>query len=189
MAVRYMRVLGIDPGMTRLGYGGVNATGNTTELLQFGIIANPRDLAMTFNDHLDASIEQITLDFPKVIDLIKPTVIVSEMVPVGKLGSNDALVIAAIVVCKTVAAQFGIDWINIAASTAKKNLTGDGRATKTKVRNAVIDIFPKLAEAQAEEKKLQKQHSEKVTGLPQDIFDAIGVAYVGVEIVKARSKK
>ncbi len=177
-----MRVLGIDGGMTRLGIGAVELKGDELRLITYGLIQNPRGADEKFNAHLNAGIKQIVDDFPKLLDMITPSIIVSETIPAGKLGANDSLVIAAVTTCKVVAHQFGIKWYDIAAVTAKKQLTGDYRASKATVRNTVLDIFPSINVRHKQQKTEQKNHGEKMIGLPQDCFDAIGIAVVGANI-------
>jgi Holliday junction resolvasome RuvABC endonuclease subunit len=177
-----MRVLGVDPGMTRLGIAAVHIKGNDCELLTFGMIAHPRDPTVGFNRHLAAGIHQIADDFPKLINIVQPDYIAMELVPVGKLGSNDALVIAAACSVRLLAYQFGIPVIDLAASTVKKEFTGDGKATKPRVRNAVLDAFSKIEQRHAKLKKEQKEAGEKPEGLPQDVFDAVAIAIVGAKL-------
>jgi crossover junction endodeoxyribonuclease RuvC len=174
-----MRILGIDPGMQRLGIGAVKIQGNDTSLLTYGMISHPRDSTVTFNEHLNAGIKQITVDFPKLIDMIGPDVIYSEIVPVGRLGSNSELVVAAATACKVIAFQFGIAWQDIGANTIKKELTGDGKATKAQVKRAVFALYPKVEEQHKRIKQQEKSAGEKQQGLPQDVMDAVGIAHVG----------
>jgi len=174
-----MNVLGIDGGMTRLGLGALNVQGANFTLITHGLIYHPRDPEMTFNEHLNTGISRIVNDFPRFLDLVRPDIIYAETIPAGRLGSNDSLVIAAVTTCKVIAAQFGIEWRDIAASTVKKQFTGDGRATKTVVRNTVLGLYPLVAERHALLKAEQKEHGEKPTGLPQDVFDALAIATVG----------
>ncbi len=147
------------------------------------MIAHPRDDALTFNQHLNTGIQQIVTDFPKLIDAIQPTVICAEIVPSGRLGSNSELVVAAITSCKVIAFQFGIEWIDYGANTIKKQVTGDGKATKTLVRNTILDLFPAVKSRHALLKKEQKVAGEKAEGLPQDVFDGIAIALCGVKLM------
>lgn len=174
-----MNVLGIDGGMTRLGLGAITYTDEEPGLITHGLIYHPRNDEMTFNDHLNSGIEQIVTSFPKALDLISPDIIIGETIPAGRLGSNDSLVIAAITTCKVIAFQFGIPWHDMAASTVKKGIAGDGRATKVQVRNAVIDVFPTVGITHQTLKKEQKENGEKPDGLPFDVFDALAIAVVG----------
>lgn len=177
-----MRIVGIDPGMTRLGLGAIQVTGDELELITCGMIAHPRVVGSSFNQHLAEGIQQIADDLPRFLGIVEPDAIAMELVPVGRLGSNDALVIAAASSCRLIAHQFGIPIIDVAASTVKKELTGDGAASKAKVRNTILDAFDSLAEKHAAAKKEQKASGEKPEGLPQDIFDAIAISIVGAQI-------
>lgn len=184
-----MNVVGIDGGMVRLGLGAVKINNQEIDLITYGLITNPRG-EETYNDFLTNGITQITNDFPRFLDLVRPEVIISETIPAGKLGSSDSQVIAAVTTCHVLAIQFGIPWINVGANTVKKNLTGDYRASKTLVRNTILDMFPSVAERHAQEKLAQKEAGEKKRpGLPQDVFDAIAVAVVGANIVNGEQAK
>lgn len=183
-----MRIIGVDPGMTRLGLGAVQVTGDDIELITCGIIGHPRDPSLSFNDHLAAGIHQLADTFPRYIALVEPDAIAMELVPVGRLGSNDALVVAAATSCRLIAHQFGIPLLNVAASTVKKEIAGDATASKTKIRNTILDSFEKLNEEHTKLKKEQKEAGEKPVGFPQDIFDAIAIAIVGATIY-GREKK
>lgn len=177
-----MNVLGIDGGMTRLGLGAITLDDGELRLITHGLIHHPREEEMTFNEHLNSGIAQIVVAFPKALDLINPDIIIAETIPAGRLGSNDSLVIAAVTTCKVIANQFGIPWRDVAANTVKKQIAGDGRATKVQVRNAVFDIFPAVEQTHQNTKKEQKENGEKPTGLPQDVFDALAIAVVGARI-------
>lgn len=184
-----MIVVGIDGGMVRLGLAAVSIQNGEIDLLTYGLIANPRG-EESFNEFLTDGITQITNDFPRFIDLTRPNLIVSETIPAGKLGSSDSQVIAAVTTCHVLAIQFGIPWRNVAANTVKKEFTGDYRATKTLVRNTVLDMFPTIATRHAEEKRTQKEAGEKKRpGLPQDAFDAIAIAVVGARIVNGENQQ
>lgn len=171
--------------MTNLGLGAVNTDGTNLTFLSHGVLQHPRDPDVKFNAHLNAGIHQIVDVFPRLLTLWNPDVIFSEYIPVGKLGANQELVIAAVTVCKAVAYSAGVEWRDIAASTVKKQLTNDGRATKVKVRNAVFEIFPEVALRHAVLKAEQKAAGEKASGLPFDTTDALAMAIIGARIIDA----
>lgn len=102
-----MRILGIDPGLIRLGIGALEYKDEEISLITYGLISNPRG-PESYNDFLNAGIHQICGDFPRLLDIIQPHMIVAETVPPGRLGSNSDSVMAAITVCKVIAYQFGI---------------------------------------------------------------------------------
>ena len=180
-----MRILSIDPGMKRLGYSTIEFTSSDDlSLISYGMIHIPRT-DEKFNPYLNLAIEKITNDFPRILDASEPAFIVSEIVPVGRLGSNSELVVAAITVCKTIAFQWGIEWRDIAANTSKVKVTGDGRASKAKIKNAVFGYFPELEARHKEIRTKEKTDGDKVVGIPQDQIDAIAIGIAGTIIYGA----
>lgn len=175
-----MIVLGIDPGLAKLGWGSVSLEGEDLALGLSGLIAHPREDS-PFNQYLNEGILQITEKFPVILSCVRPDVIYGEIVPSGRLGSRSELVVASITACKVIAFQWGIEWRDIAANTVKKVVTGDGTATKARVRNAVLEVFPNIEENHKKMKKEQKEAGVKrPEGIPQDTFDAIAIALAGL---------
>lgn len=179
-----MRVIGLDPGMQKLGVSAIELIDDQLSLINYGLIAHPRDSADSYNKFLNAGIYQIVDWFPKTIDLVRPDFIYSELVPPGRLGMNSELVVAAITTCKVIAYQFGIDWYDIAANTVKKSITTDATASKAVVRNAVIQVFPELDEEHKKLKKEQKEKGIKPVGIEQDVFDSISIGITGLKLRK-----
>ena len=173
------KVLGIDQGMERLGFGSLSKVDSEIILGSYGVIANPRNAGDAFNIHLNRGIEQITNDFPRLISMAQPDFICAELVPPGRLGANTELVVAAITVCKVIAFQFGIEWHDLAANTVKKEFTGDAAASKAVIKRRVIELFPQLEDRHKALKKEQREAGLKSSGLPPDVFDAIAIAHVG----------
>jgi len=129
---------------------------------------------------LNEGIANLCEQFPQVLHRTKPDFIVAEIIPVGRLGSNTELNVAAITVCKVIAWQWGIDWFEVAANSVKKIVTGDGRATKAKVKHCVVEKFPELVEQNDTHKKQQKAEGKKAEGFPQDLYDAVAVSLSGL---------
>jgi Holliday junction resolvasome RuvABC endonuclease subunit len=176
-------ILGIDPGLTRLGWGAVGVNGEELTLGLSGLIAHPRDTDLPYNKYLNDGILQITEKFPVILSVVQPISIYAEIVPPGRLGSRSELVVAAITTCKVIAFQWGIVWNDVGANTVKKIITDDGTATKARVRNAVIDAFPSIGAAHKKAKLEQKEQGEKrPEGIPQDVFDGIAIAMAGATI-------
>jgi Holliday junction resolvasome RuvABC endonuclease subunit len=174
------RILGIDPGMKRLGLAVVerNEKGNIV-LLTHGLIHNPRDVS-SYNEYLNKSIHEIVVDFSRFLGLTNPDIVVAELVPPGRLRASSELVFSAITVCKVLAYQWDIEWRDVAANSVKCTVVADGNATKAKVKNAMITMFPRLADSHQKEKEKQKNEGVKPMGLPQDVFDAVAIAYTGL---------
>jgi len=170
-----MRVLGFDPGMERLGFGIVDT--DPFDLTYMGVIANPPDHTKGWNENVDAGIKNITEQFPRIMMLYDPQVIVSELLPPGKLGSRSETTRAAISTCKAMAYLYGIPWINYGANTIKETIAGDGTASKARVRNAILELFPQWKIKHQDEKNKQKKEGlKRPPGIPQDAFDGAAAA-------------
>lgn len=171
-----MRVLGFDPGLVYMGFGVVDfEEGETISIAHLGYFHIPRN-GQTFNEYLNGAIAALTENFPRLLQNYEPNMVASEIVPVGKLGSNTELVVAGITTIKTICFQFGIEWKDIAANTVKKIMTGDGRATKATVQSTLCSLYPSLKKKHLEIKGEQKVKGEKAQGLPPDVFDGLAVA-------------
>jgi Holliday junction resolvasome RuvABC endonuclease subunit len=173
-----LTVLGVDPGATNFGWAQITLEDNVVSLGLCGLIQTPRE-DTPYNVYLNDIVAQITEQFPVILSLVQPQVIYSEYVPPGRLGSRSELVTAASSVAKTIAFQWGIEWHGIAASSWKKIVLDDSTATKARIRNHMLDCFPSLADRHKQQKEEQKSKGEKAIGVPQDVFDALGVAIAG----------
>ena len=167
--------------MQKLGYGAVSTDKEELNLYKFGMIHTPRT-DQAYNEFLNEGIRHITTEFPRILMYTEPDVIVAELVPPGRLGSNSELVVAAITVCKVIAFQWGIEWRDIADSTWKAKVVGRREATKAQTRNTVFSYFPNMADQHKLLKKQQKADGLKAEGFPADITDAIAVSIAGTII-------
>lgn len=166
--------------MQKLGYGAISKDGDIN-LYKFGMIHTPRT-DQAFNEFINEGIHHISTEFPRLLMFTEPDVIVSELVPPGKLGSNSELVVAAVTVCKVIAYQWGIEWRDIADSTWKATVVGRRDATKAQTRNAVFSHFPAMVDQHKLLKKEQKADGLKPEGFPADITDAIAIGIAGTII-------
>jgi len=173
------KILGVDPGMRRLGLAVVELNPNgKLILLTHGLIHNPRG-PEKWGEYLNNSIEEVLVDFSRFLGLTNPDIICSERVPPGRLQASSELVFSAITVCKVLAYQWNIPWYDLAANTIKETVTGDDKATKAKVKNAVTSRYPRLAEHHKKLREDQKKAGEKVVGLYPDVYDAVATALCG----------
>jgi crossover junction endodeoxyribonuclease RuvC len=135
-----MRVLGVDPGLTRCGVGIVEgAVGSPISLVGVGVILTPTD----------AALEQRLLEW---INLWKPDVIAVERVFSQHnvrtvMGTGQAAGIALLL-----AAKAGIPVMMHTPSEVKASVTGSGRANKAQVALMVqkilnLDTIPKPVDA------------------------------------------
>ena len=142
-----MRVLGVDPGLTRCGVGIVEgAVGSPIKLVEVGVILTPSD----------SPLEQRLLDLDQQlsqwINLWKPDVIAVERVFSQHnvrtvMGTGQAAGIALLL-----AAKGGIPVMMHTPSEVKASVTGSGRANKAQVAIMVqkilnLDSIPKPVDA------------------------------------------
>jgi len=142
-----MRVLGVDPGLTRCGVGIVDgAVGSPLVLVEVGVVLTP----------VDAALEQRLLDLDQQlsqwINIWKPDVIAVERVFSQHnvrtvMGTGQAAGVALLL-----AAKAGIPVMMHTPSEVKASVTGNGRANKAQVAMMVqkilnLDSIPKPVDA------------------------------------------
>jgi len=138
------RILGIDPGIRRTGYGVVDAEGSRFELVEGGIVRPPVDA------HLSERLLCIGEEISELIERRRPDCCALENVYYHKnpksmltLGQAQAAAILA-------AAQHALPVSLYSPSEVKQALTGGGRAGKQQVRYMVERILgQKISEGKA----------------------------------------
>lgn len=142
-----MRVLGVDPGLTRCGVGIVEgAIGSPISLVGVGVILTPPDAA------LDQRLLDLDQQLSEWINLWKPDVIAVERVFSQHnvrtvMGTGQAAGVALLL-----AAKAGIPVMMHTPSEVKASVTGSGRANKAQVALMVqkilhLDTIPKPVDA------------------------------------------
>lgn len=142
-----MRVLGIDPGLTRCGVGVVDGSvGRPLSLVSVGIVRTPADLDIARRLHqleqgIEAAIEQHRPDVVAVERVFSQHNVRTVM------GTAQASGVAMLV-----AARHGIDVRLHTPSEVKAAVTGSGRADKAQVAQMVTRLLclteaPKPADA------------------------------------------
>jgi crossover junction endodeoxyribonuclease RuvC len=131
-----MRVLGVDPGLTRCGVGVIEgAVGSPITLVEVGVILTPSE----------SSLEQRLLDLDQQlsqwINMWKPDVIAVERVFSQHnvrtvMGTGQAAGVALLL-----AAKAGIPVMMHTPSEVKASVTGSGRANKAQVALMVQKIL------------------------------------------------
>ena len=131
-----MRVLAVDPGLTRCGVGIVDANGNTKlSLIDFAIIQTNSDLP------LEQRLLELEQNLQKLIEKFEPNVIAVERV-FSQLNVRTAMSTAqAGGVALLLAAKSKIPVVLHTPSEVKAAVTGSGRADKKQVANMVKKIL------------------------------------------------
>jgi len=142
-----MRVLGIDPGLTRCGVGIVEGSaGSTLTMVGVGVILTPTDLA------LESRLLELDRQINEWVALWNPDVIAVERVFAQHnvrtvMGTGQAAGVALLI-----AAKSGIPVMMHTPSEVKAAVTGSGRANKAQVAQMVqkllnLESIPKPVDA------------------------------------------
>lgn len=152
-----MRVLGIDPGIARVGFGVVeNSRGGNTTFVECGLI--------TTKAHTQAGLrlKEVFEDLEAVITKTKPDRIACEKLYFQNNEKTAFEVGQARGVILLAAANHGIELIEFTPLQVKQAVTGYGKATKKQVEDMIIKIL----------------HLNFVP-TPDDVADAIAIALAG----------
>ena len=136
-----MRVLGIDPGLTRCGIAVIDgAVGKPLAMVGVGVILTPTDIS------LESRLLELDRQINEWVCLWRPDVIAVERVFAQHnvrtvMGTGQAAGVALLI-----AAKAGIPVMMHTPSEVKAAVTGSGRANKAQVAQMVVKIL-NLSEA------------------------------------------
>lgn len=152
--VACLRIVGIDPGLNITGYAVIESAGQDIKLIEAGVIRGKT------KGSLAARLQEIHEGVRDVITELKPTVMALEQLYSHYERPTTAILMGHARGVIVLAAQLGgIEVTSYAATKVKKMLTGNGRAPKSQVQQAVIQPF-----------KLLKAPE------PPDVADAMAIA-------------
>ena len=131
-----MRVLGVDPGLTRCGLGIVEST-SPQKLVMIGVGVIQTDVDAT----LDQRLLELERELIKWIDQYKPDVVAVERV-FSQLNVRTAMATGqAAGIALLIAARKGIPVAMHTPSEVKAAVTGSGRADKNQVATMVAKLL------------------------------------------------
>lgn len=150
-----MRILGVDPGLQRTGYGVIEQSGSAIQLIEGGVIRSHLGKAP-----LDQRLLEIHREMVDVIAEYRPRVIALEQLFSHYGHPRTAILMghARGVICLA-AAQAGVPVFDYPAARIKAALTGSGRASKDQMQRMI-------------------QHALNLDDLPapHDVADALALA-------------
>jgi crossover junction endodeoxyribonuclease RuvC len=162
-----MILLGVDPGLLRMGYGVIEAKGSSMRLKEGGIIQGGPS-----STPLEERLATLYKGINEVMFEYSPEVLALEEIYSHYAYPNTAVLMghARGVVCLA-AAQNGIPVFNYAATRVKSTLAGSGRARKMQVQKAVTARLhlPQIPE-------------------PNDVADALALAICHWQIAATENK-
>lgn len=158
-----IRILGLDPGLRRTGWGVIEIDGARLTHVAHGVIA-PKD-SLPFSERLLAlfeGISAIVAEHTPHEAAVEETFMNNNAASALKLGHARAMALVA-------PARAGLPVAEYAATVVKKSVVGTGAADKTQVAFMIARLLPKAGPASA------------------DAADALAVAIAHAHARKARS--
>ena len=131
-----IRILGIDPGLRRMGWGVITVDGSRLVAIAHGVVTPPTDapLAMRLNHIFDAVTELVRVHQPDE-SAIEEAFMANNASSALKLGHARAAALLA-------PAQAGLPVAEYAARLVKKSVVGTGAADKAQVAAMVGVLLP-----------------------------------------------
>ena len=132
MSAPALRILGIDPGLNITGYGVLEVTRSSVKLCEAGVVRGRSPRSLT------ARLHEIHAGVADVIASLAPTAMAVEQLYAHYKHPRTAILMghARGVICLA-AAQAGIGVMHYSATQIKKVLTGNGRAPKSQIQQAI----------------------------------------------------
>lgn len=147
-----MRVLGIDPGLERIGFGVVEKCGSKLAAVEFGLVKTPRI-------EIGARLQFIYGEIEALFGRTKPDCVATERLFFSKNQTTAIDVAKALGVVQLCAAQHGLACREYSPPEVKLSVVGNGAAEKDQVAYMVVRLLG-LNEAPK----------------PDDVADALAVA-------------
>ncbi len=141
-----MRILGIDPGIARMGYGIIDFDGNTLRVVSYGCVETTPD------ERIPGRLMHIQTELKRLLEVYTPDEVAFEELFFYQNKTNGILVAQARgVEVLTVEAE-GIPLFEYTPSQIKQAITSYGKATKVQMQHAVqlllrLDRLPKPDDA------------------------------------------
>jgi crossover junction endodeoxyribonuclease RuvC len=131
-----MRLLGLDPGLQRTGWGLIEARGNALRFLAAGVVTTEpaHDLASRL-DTLYRGLQEVVARHRPQAAAVEETVVNVNAESSLKLGHARGVVLLA-------AAHAGLEVTEYAAKTVKRSVVGTGAAQKRQVAMMVRMLLP-----------------------------------------------
>lgn len=148
-----MKILGIDPGLQKTGWGVVESEGNRLHFIACGLIKTDSDLTLAQRlRQIDDGVQDVVKTHMPEEAAIEETFVNNNAASALKLGCARG-------VAMVVPARFDIPVFEYAANLIKKSVVGNGHATKDQMEMMVRTLIPAVGR-----------------GLGADEADAIAIA-------------
>ncbi len=140
-----MRVLGIDPGLQKCGWGVIEADGNRLRFIACGLVKTKADMP------LYARLAQIDEGLLAIIALHRPTVAAIEETFMNNNAASALKLGAARGAAIVAPARHGLAVHEYSANLVKKSVVGNGHASKDQIGMMVRALLPASGKKGADE--------------------------------------
>jgi crossover junction endodeoxyribonuclease RuvC len=131
-----MRLLGLDPGLRRTGWGMIEARGNALHFLAAGVVATEA------GDPLAARLDVLYRGLAEIVARHRPEAAAVEETVVNRNANSSLKLGQARGVVLLAAAHAGLAVTEYAAKTVKRAVVGTGAADKRQVAMMVRTLLP-----------------------------------------------
>lgn len=131
-----VRILGIDPGLRRMGWGVIRAEGTRLGAVAHGVVTPPTDAALSVRlDYIFQAVTDLVAEHAPEEAAIEEAFMAANAASALKLGHARAAALLA-------PARAGLPVAEYAARLVKKSVVGTGGAEKTQVAAMVGVLLP-----------------------------------------------
>ncbi len=135
MASKTKRILGLDPGYGRLGFGVIDAERATADCLGCGVITTSAKKTPA------ARLKELAEDIRAIITKFKPDVVAIESLFFAQ-NTTTALRVAEVRgVVLLIAEEHGLETVEVKPTEVKMGLTGYGKADKKQMQNMITKVL------------------------------------------------
>lgn len=131
-----MRILGIDPGLERTGWGIIESEGSRLSFLSAGVILSKSTESMAVR------LSRIDKELSQIVDQWKPDSAAIEETFVNKNAASSLKLGQARGVAIVAPARVGLDVAEYSANTIKKSVVGVGHAGKDQIGMMIKVLLP-----------------------------------------------
>jgi crossover junction endodeoxyribonuclease RuvC len=130
-----MRILGIDPGFSRVGFGIIEFVHREWEMIDYGVITTSPE------DEFSVRLLQVYEDISALLDEYQPTALALEQLFFMQNVTNGIQVAEARGVITLAAVQHDVFLYEYAPNEIKCTITGYGQADKTQMQKMVQTLL------------------------------------------------
>ena len=160
------RILAIDPGTRRIGV----ALLEDGKILYHGVKVTKKQKTP------NATLQEARKAILRLITDLKPKIIICEKAFFSK-NRNASLLRVLVDEIKAIAKRKGIHLQSFAPSTVKKNIAGNGRASKMEVAKVVVSKYPELKVFLTQDRAWKEKFH-------QNMFDAVALGMLAEELAQ-----